>query len=176
MSILITGVSGYLGGSLLAQLQDEAIPSNATVYALVRNKVQAEAVKNYGALPLYLDLDNEDKIVKSITDAKISVIFYLIDAVNHGRQLLLMKALAEVKKLYDTDVHFLHTTGAKVFSEHAGLPADCPISDTKPDLFELSKASKAPVVHAMNVSLSIHTQRPYADKIHRLPTRRTTQS
>ncbi|KAI4709067.1 hypothetical protein J4E89_006469 [Alternaria sp. Ai002NY15] len=135
MSVLITGASGYLGGSLLAALQNAILPKHKDIYTLVRSSDQAEAVKKYGARPLTLDLQDEESVVKSIVDAQISVIFFLVDAMNSDMQVPLIRALAEVKKQTGREVHFLHTSGAKIFSEHAGMPIDRPFPDTDADLY-----------------------------------------
>jgi hypothetical protein len=142
--ILITGSSGYLGGSLLAQLGRTKLPPYQKLYALVRTEQQAEAVKNYGAEPLVLDLQDEGAVVKSIVDAQISIIYFLVDALKSTFQIPMIKALSEVKKQTGRDVHFLHTSGAKIFSEHAGFPKNQEISDTDQGLFELQKTLKVP--------------------------------
>lgn len=143
-TILITGASGYLGGSLLAQLNHAQLPHYKELYALTRTTEQAEAVKQYGAIPLTLDLGNQDDIVKRICDAKITVIYFLIDARNSDLQIRMIKALSEVKKKTNQEVHFLHTTGAKIFSQHTGFPTDRTILDTDPSLYHLQKTSKSP--------------------------------
>jgi hypothetical protein len=56
----------------------------------------------------------------------------------------MVKALAEVKKHTGQEVHFLHTTGAKLFSEHVGFPTDRTILDTDSTLYDLQKSSKPP--------------------------------
>jgi nucleoside-diphosphate-sugar epimerase len=143
-SILITGASGYLGGSLLAQLHRTKLPSYNNLYALVRSDYQADQVKTYGATPLFLDLSDQAAVTKTIVDADISIIFFLIDALHSTSQIPLIKALGEVKKQTNREVHFLHTSGAKIFSEHAGLPIDRDIPDTHPGLFDMQKTAKAP--------------------------------
>lgn len=35
------------------------------------------------------------------------------------------------------------TTGAKIFSSHAGAPTDRPLLDTEPDLYDIQKAQQA---------------------------------
>ncbi|KAI4617736.1 hypothetical protein J4E83_006068 [Alternaria metachromatica] len=144
MSVLITGASGYLGGSLLAALHNDELPEHKDIYALVRSPDQAEAVKKYGARPLTLNLQDEESVIKSIVDAQISVIFFLVDAMNSDMQVPMIKALAEVKKQTGREVHYLHTSGAKIFSEHAGMPIDRPLPDTDAGLYKLQKSSKAP--------------------------------
>jgi hypothetical protein len=80
----------------------------------------------------------------TIIEAKISIIYFLVDALSSELQVPMIEALGEVKKQTGQDVHFLHTTGAKIFSEHAGLPIDHEIRDTDPGLFDMSKTTKAP--------------------------------
>ena len=143
-SILITGASGYLGGSLLAQLSHADLPPHKKLYALVRSEEQADSIRNYGAEPLILNLGDEEHVIKSITDARISIIFFLVDAIRSEFQIPMIKALAEVKKQTGQEVHFLHTTGAKIFSQHAGLPTDRRISDSDSKLYDLQKNAKPP--------------------------------
>jgi uncharacterized protein YbjT (DUF2867 family) len=71
-SVLITGGSGYLGGSLMAELSRTNLPPLHKLYALVRSKEQAESIKQYGAEPLILNLDDQESVVKSIVDLKIT--------------------------------------------------------------------------------------------------------
>jgi hypothetical protein len=68
-------------------------------------------------------------------------------------QIPLIKALAEVKKQTGREVHFLHTSGAKMFSEHAGMPTDRSLPDTDPGLYNLQKSAKAPHQLLTQVSL-----------------------
>ncbi|KAH8161917.1 hypothetical protein CIB48_g6327 [Xylaria polymorpha] len=58
-NILITGSSGYLGGSLLARWKGANLPGYNKLFALVRTPKQAEAVKQYGAEPLIFDAYDE---------------------------------------------------------------------------------------------------------------------
>jgi nucleoside-diphosphate-sugar epimerase len=172
-SILITGASGYLGGSLLAQLSLTKLPPHKALYALIRSDQQAEQVKRYGAEPFNLDLEDESAVIKSIVDAKISIIFFLVDAVNSTFQLPLIKALGKLKKQNVQDVHFLHTSGAKMFSEHAGLPTDRELRDDDQGLFELQKTTKAPYDMMNTVGSPLcHAKMKYLLPVH-LKTART---
>lgn len=108
--ILITGASGYLGGTLLARWRDANLPAYDKVFALVRTDTQAAAVKQYGAEPLSLDLKDEGSVRAAIVDNKITIVYFLIDAL-HGEGLpYFIQALAEVKKNTGQEVHFLHVS------------------------------------------------------------------
>jgi nucleoside-diphosphate-sugar epimerase len=139
--ILITGASGYLGGTLLARWKDARLPTYSKLYALVRTDDQAAAVKQYDAEPITVNLEDNNSIAKAITDNQITIVYYLFDA--WGKTIIpFIEALAEVKKSTGSDVHFLFTTGAKMFSSHAGAPTDNPLLDTDSDMYDLQKRQK----------------------------------
>ncbi|KAJ9407609.1 hypothetical protein DTO045G8_4621 [Paecilomyces variotii] len=115
-SILLTGASGYLGGTIAARWQSVNLPAYKTAYALVRTSEQAQAVKQYGFEPLTFDLTDEASVTESILDHEISIVYFLIDSVKADAQVRIIKALAQVKEKTGQDVHFLHTSGAKLFS------------------------------------------------------------
>jgi uncharacterized protein YbjT (DUF2867 family) len=144
-NILITGGSGYIGGSLLAELKNTTdLPSHGTIYALVRSKEQAEKVKsNYNATPLTLDLGDQPAITATLLEKQISVVFFLINAFNADSQVKFIEALAAVKDKYGIQTHFLHTTGAKLFSSFTGHPTDTVLSDAEKGLYEIQKAARS---------------------------------
>ncbi|KAK7926608.1 hypothetical protein PG985_003606 [Apiospora marii] len=154
-NILITGASGYLGGTLLARWAAADLPPYGKLYALVRTAQQAEAVKQkYGAEPLAFDPYDESAVLRGVVDNKITVIYHLIDAFQSESQVYMIKALAEVKKTTGQAVHFLHTSGAKIFSSHAGAPHDRELRDNDPELYQIQKRQQAP--HAM-MQTPVHT-------------------
>lgn len=162
--ILITGASGYLGGTLLARLKGAGLAGYDKLYALVRTDAQAEAVRQYGAEPLAFDARDEAAVRTAVVDHKITIVYYLIDPIRSEAQVNFIKALAEVKRVTGQEVHLLHvsgeeplaisvmfhvtrltrscrqTTGAKIFSSHAGAPTDAPLLDTDPTLYSVQKA------------------------------------
>ncbi|KAH8596404.1 hypothetical protein B0O99DRAFT_620342 [Bisporella sp. PMI_857] len=143
-NIFLTGASGYLGGTLLARWYSANLPTYGKLFALVRTDEQASAVEEYGAEPLKLNLQDESAVHEALIRNAITIVFYLIDAVASETQVLLIKALAKVKKKTGTEVHFLHTTGAKIFSSHAGAPTDRELSDADPQLYDIQKSQKSP--------------------------------
>ncbi|KAF2688880.1 NAD(P)-binding protein [Lentithecium fluviatile CBS 122367] len=146
-NILITGGSGYLGGSLLSLLSSANLPPYSRLYALVRTDAQAEAVRQYAAEPLTLTLSDPSSISAAIIAKKISVIFHLFDARDTTSTVPFIEALSHVKKQTGQDVHFLFTTGAKLFSEHAGAPTDRAIADTDPEWYEIQKQQEKDAPH-----------------------------
>ncbi|KAI0468504.1 hypothetical protein F4859DRAFT_517057 [Xylaria cf. heliscus] len=144
-NILVTGGSGYLGGSLLARWKEANLPAYNKLFALVRTPKQAEAVKQYGAEPLIFDAYNEGEVRAAVVDNNITIVYHLIAPWPHVSQSYFLKAMAEVKKNTGRDVHFLHTSGAKIFSSHAGAPTDKPLLDSDPNLYEVQKGQKSPV-------------------------------
>lgn len=154
-NILVTGASGYLGGTLLARWSSAKLPTYHKLYALVRTNEQGEAMKQYGAEPIFFNTKDEASIKAAIIDNDITIIYFLIDALTSEVQVPMIQALAEVKKRVGHEVHFLHTSGAKLFSNHAGHPTDRPIPDNDPILWKLQKTSQPRYEVAGKVRLSI---------------------
>lgn len=148
-NILITGGSGYLGGTLLASLKSANLPKYSQLYALVRTDTQAAAVRQYDAEPLTLNLSSPDSITTAIVDKRITIIYQLHDAIDVTSTVHFISALAQVKALTGQQVHYLFTTGAKLFSSHAGAPTSGPLLDTDPHLYDIQKKQEEDAPHAI---------------------------
>lgn len=109
-NILITGGSGYLGGTLLARWKDANLDGYDKLFALVRTEAQAEAVKSYGAQPVTLNVNDEAAVKKTIVSNEINIVYYLIDSGRSDSQVFFIKALGELKKKTGQDVHLLHVS------------------------------------------------------------------
>ncbi|KAK7544136.1 uncharacterized protein J3D65DRAFT_581127 [Phyllosticta citribraziliensis] len=141
-NVLITGASGYLGGSFLAAWAQSNVQNYQTLYALVRSDDQADKVKTlYGAEPVRSEI-TEESIRKLVLEKQINVVFYLIDAYFAKRQVAFIKALEELKKTTGQEVHFVHTSGAKMVSDMAGVKMDGPLYDNRDDIYEIHKSQK----------------------------------
>ncbi|KAJ0345359.1 hypothetical protein COL154_007786 [Colletotrichum chrysophilum] len=146
-NVLLTGASGYLGGSLFAGLESYGLSGYDKIYALVRSDAQKEAVQQYGAEPLSVSSKDAKAVRDVAMQNKISVVFYLIDVFESTAQENLIKALGDLRQTTGQDVHFLHiprkTSGAKIFSSDAGAPTDRELLDTDPNLYDIQKGQKA---------------------------------
>ncbi|KAI9374322.1 hypothetical protein BJX61DRAFT_551502 [Aspergillus egyptiacus] len=143
-NILITGASGYLGGTLLAQWKDADLPPYAKLYALVRSEEQRDAVKKLGAEALVGDVQDQQTICQQIIDLQINIVYFLVDAYQSHYQQAMIKALGQVRRQTGRRVHFLQTSGAKQYSNHAGFPTSQPLLDTDPNLYDVLRSTKAP--------------------------------
>ncbi|GAQ40637.1 hypothetical protein ANI_1_1454134 [Aspergillus niger] len=143
-NILITGASGYLGGTVLARWKNANLPPYGILYALVRSEDQGEQVQRlYGAEPLVLNVSDHETVTQTIIDKQITIVYYLIDAYSAKHQPAFIKGLGEVKRKTGKDVHFLHMTGSKQFSRHAGVSVDQVLLDTDPRLYDIQKGAKS---------------------------------
>lgn len=111
-NILLTGASGYLGGSILAQLHNPSsssteLPAHDKIYALVRSDAQAQAVRDYGAEPTSFDPGDEAAIESFILGHEVSIVIWFIDVVSVERQTLFIRALAKLRQQTGKEVHFL---------------------------------------------------------------------
>ncbi|GKZ30907.1 hypothetical protein AbraIFM66950_010644 [Aspergillus brasiliensis] len=155
-NILITGASGYLGGTLLARWKKANLPPYGKLYALVRSEEQRDKVQElYGAEPLIANVNDHEAINQTIIDKEITIVYYLIDAYSAKHQPAFIEALGKVKKRTGIDVHFLHTTGAKQFSRHAGVSVNEVLLDTDPRLYDIQKGAKSDRAFSANANATI---------------------
>lgn len=143
-TVLITGGSGYLGGTVLARLKSASVPlpHSPTIYASARSQAQSSSLAAYGVKPLVVDFTDHVAVAAKIRDLNITVVFFLIDAFNSELQVEIIKALADVGRRKGVRTHFLHTSGAKLFSAWADFPIDRKIGDADEGVYALQKRVK----------------------------------
>lgn len=117
--ILLTGASGYLGGTLLSRWSRHNLPPYSKLYATVRTEEQANSIRKYYSArntdvdvePLILDNVRDEAAVRGlIVDHKITIVLFLIDALEVVAQCCFIRALAEVQNATGQEVHFLHVS------------------------------------------------------------------
>ncbi|PYH68005.1 NAD-dependent epimerase/dehydratase family protein [Aspergillus vadensis CBS 113365] len=142
-NVLITGASGYLGGSLLARLSTLQLSGVNKTFALVRSDAHADACRRYGVEPLKFNVHDQAAIHEGIVKNMVTVVYYLIGCDQFDNQGFFIQALAESKKITGQQTHFIFTTGTKQFGSYCGAPTDRPLLDTQPDLYDIQKAQRS---------------------------------
>lgn len=178
-NVLITGTSGYLGGSLCSQLCQLGVP-DLKIFALVRSASQYDLVRQMGAEPLTFDAYEQSSVSKVINENSINIVYYLIDCDKSNGAFCFIRALADLKKESGMETHLIfvsqpsraattvslilvETTGTKQFGKHAGAPTDQPLLDTNPNLYDIQKSQESPHSWARGVGL-----RAFVRTVHQL--------
>ncbi|KIK66786.1 hypothetical protein GYMLUDRAFT_37908 [Collybiopsis luxurians FD-317 M1] len=138
-AVLLTGASGYLGGSLLVHLlrKFNLESHNVSLYTLVRKPEQVVKVQELGGNVTVLvgDVLDAEGMKKLIIDNSISIVIETVDARQFAVAQPCIEALAVVKDKLDVPVHFVHTSGAKMFSSHVGVDQSGFLNDDDGDVY-----------------------------------------
>lgn len=110
-NILVTGASGYLGGTVLARWKEAGLKGYDSLFALVRKPKDAEAVKElYGANPITFDVTDANEVKGAITRHGITTVLFFLDAYNLKGQINFIQALAQVEKDTGEHVYFIYVS------------------------------------------------------------------
>jgi nucleoside-diphosphate-sugar epimerase len=107
MKVLITGASGYIGGSVASAL----LGAGHRVVGLVRSDERAAQVRKRGIEPLVGTLDDADLLADAARDA--DAVINAANAEHHGAVEALLMGLA------DSDRPFLQTSGSSIVADLA---------------------------------------------------------
>ncbi|KAJ3711978.1 hypothetical protein C8R42DRAFT_728293 [Lentinula raphanica] len=124
-SVLLTGASGYIGGSLLVYLlhKFDLKSQNIKLFTLVRKPEQVQEVVELGenVVPLLGDVQDAEEMKRLVVENSVSVVIETVDARHFPVAKHFIEALCTVKERLGVPVHFVHTSGAKMFSSHVGV-------------------------------------------------------
>ncbi|KAJ3775645.1 NAD-P-binding protein [Lentinula raphanica] len=124
-SVLLTGASGYIGGSLLVYLlhKFDLKSQNIKLFTLVRKPEQVQEVVELGenVVPLLGDVQDAEEMKRLVVENSVSVVIETVDARHFPVAKHFIEALCTVKERLGVPVHFIHTSGAKMFSSHVGV-------------------------------------------------------
>ena len=108
-TVFITGVTGYIGGSIAVEL----IKKDYKVLGLIRNKADEEPVKKSGILPIIGSINEVEKIEKIIEE--VDAVINTADADNA------YFVATVLDKIKGTSKTFIHTSGSSIVSNrHKG--------------------------------------------------------
>ena len=121
MKVFCTGASGYIGGSVAADL----VAAGHQVVGLVRSREKADAVRVRGIRPLLGTLDDGERLAEAAQAADIVV--NAASADHEGAVAALLGALAGSGKL------FIHTSGSSIVGTRArGQRSDAIFDESTP--------------------------------------------
>ncbi|HVK66139.1 MAG TPA: NAD-dependent epimerase/dehydratase family protein [Polyangium sp.] len=121
MKIFVTGASGYIGGSIAAQLASRG----HAVRGLVRSTAKGDGVRAKGITPVFGMLD--DAALLSAEAKAADAVINAADSDHAGAALALLAGLAGSGK------PFLHTSGSSIVGDEAmGAPSDAIYTEDTP--------------------------------------------
>ncbi|PKS05277.1 hypothetical protein jhhlp_008649 [Lomentospora prolificans] len=109
--ILITGATGYIGGSVLTTLltSEDAGIKSASISALVRKQEQADKLQQNGVQPiLFSGLDDTELLTKVASEHDI--VINTASAFHNRAAAAIIEGLARRKKDTGKEVHLVHTS------------------------------------------------------------------
>lgn len=148
--ILLTGATGYIGGSILTLLLDsnEPILKSATITCLVRGENRVSELKAaYGDRvkpELYKDLDDIERTIEVASQHDIIINTTL--GYHPESSAALVRGLAKRKEKTGKDVYLIHTSGTSNVADRPitkTLVEDRIFDDAKDDIYNYEKARNA---------------------------------
>ncbi|KAK7408363.1 hypothetical protein QQX98_009459 [Neonectria punicea] len=127
--ILITGATGYIGGSVLATLLQSTDPNIKTcqISALVRKQDQADALNTKGVNAIVFSGLNDTALIRDVA-SKHDVVINTASASHSPAAEALILGLADRKKETGKETHFIHTSGTSSLGE---VPVNGTIVETR---------------------------------------------
>ncbi|KAI9045670.1 NAD-dependent epimerase/dehydratase [Aspergillus affinis] len=140
--ILILGTTGYIGGSILTDLQNSTNASNYSISALVRNAEHVSTLNARAVKPiLFKGLDDLDTIKEGASEHDIVV--NAASASHDKSASAIIQGLAERKQRTGRAVHYIHTSGTSILGDQpiSGKKVDLGVySDATDDIYEYEKS------------------------------------
>jgi nucleoside-diphosphate-sugar epimerase len=139
MNVFVTGVGGYIGGSVAERLMAEG----HKVSGLVRDTARAELLLARGIIPVIGELDDLQLLARSVREADVTV--------NTANADHAASALAMIDALAGSGKAFVHTSGSSLIGDDArGLHVSNHVFDEDtPFVVEPLKLPR----HALNLSI-----------------------
>ncbi|KAL2025683.1 hypothetical protein VTO58DRAFT_103909 [Aureobasidium pullulans] len=147
LRILITGASGYIGGSVVTTIlkSDAASLKNAEIVTLVRKQEQASVLEQLGLSSLLFRGLDDVKFLQS-TAKDFDIVINNASASHAASAAALIRGLADRKQQSGKDVFYIHTSGISSIADHpiTGTYHEHRIfNDIDGDIYEYQKQREA---------------------------------
>jgi len=148
--ILLTGATGYIGGSILSTLisSPHASIQNSSITCLVRGQDRADAltVTHAGRVTpvLFKDLDDTDRVIQ--VASQHDIIINTLLGYHPSSAAALVRGLGERRKQTGQDVFMIHTSGTSNLADRpisAKYAESRVFSDTDTDIYSYEKRRNA---------------------------------
>ncbi|KAL7904488.1 NAD dependent epimerase/dehydratase family protein [Trichoderma velutinum] len=140
--ILLTGASGYIGGSVLSSLLSSDLPllKGSAISVLVRHEDQAEALAKVGVIPVLFNGLDDLEMMRKIASTQ-DLIINTAMSFHGGSAKAMIQGLGDRKKQTGQEVHFIHTSGTSNLGDNpiTGAFIENHIFSDKEDIFSYEK-------------------------------------
>ncbi|KAL6835646.1 hypothetical protein J3E69DRAFT_352165 [Trichoderma sp. SZMC 28015] len=116
VKVLVTGASGYIGGSVLQTLVND-FGSDISLSALLRSKANYDALKEMGVNPIYFNGLHDLETIKRVA-SEHQVVVSCASSLDVPSCLALVEGLGIRKQDTAQDVFYIHTSGTSNFGDH----------------------------------------------------------
>ncbi|KAI9813306.1 MAG: hypothetical protein M1827_004248 [Pycnora praestabilis] len=158
--LLLTGATGYIGGSVLSTLLSTKNVSLKTlqISALVRRSHQAQQLSGKGVIPILIkSLDDTETIQRAA--AGHDVVIHTASGFHGGSARALIRGLAERKKRVGKEVYYVHTSGTSNLADQpitGKYTEDRVFSDNDEDIYAYEvMREKAQTYHQRTTDITV---------------------
>jgi len=140
VKVLISGATGYIGGSVLVELLKAPDASNYEFSALIRSETQAAALKKLGVQPvIFGGLDDLEGGKKAA--AEHDIVISCASASHDASAKAWIEGLGERQKQTGKPAHFIHTSGTSILADQSisGKRVDTNVYSDKGDVYGYEK-------------------------------------
>ncbi|KLU89199.1 hypothetical protein MAPG_08173 [Magnaporthiopsis poae ATCC 64411] len=118
--ILLTGATGYIGGTVLTTLLASSEPAikGSSISVLVRKEEQAAVLRGLGVNPIiFKGLDDVEALRRAASEH--DAVIHTASSQHDASAVALIQGLGDRKKATGKEVHFIHTGGTSALGDQA---------------------------------------------------------
>ncbi|KAG9229448.1 hypothetical protein BJ875DRAFT_410865 [Amylocarpus encephaloides] len=155
-NILVTGVTGYIGGSVLSEIlvSNPGILSKHSISVLVRGEDKAKVYETKGLRPILFNSLDELELLRQVA-SEHDIVIHTASGFHTAAARALVLGLGDRRKATGQEVHYVHTTGTSNLGDQnttQKYTEDGRIFSDKEDIFSYLKSREALQVYAQRTT------------------------